>query len=159
MIVAGCTTGDQLVVKCPNTRILEEPAQLTRFKSGSGRDITDIEFEVVFEGIRGICTISEDEVEVEVKLLIVANSGPANASRKAKFNFFIAIVDQERNILSREEFEGEVSFLGNQVTAAYVDDFEMTIPLMSGKSADNFLIYFGFVLSPEEFDYNRQKKI
>ncbi len=164
LITVGCATANAPVVQCPVTRVLEDPAQLTRFKSGAGRDITDIEFDAAFAEIGGTCEINDDEIDVELKVLIVANRGTANVSRQATFPFFIAVVDQDRNVLIhdgkalRRRFEGTVDFPGNQSQVTYADEFELTIPTSSGQRASDFLIFFGFELSPEELEYNRTRR-
>ena len=70
----GCATANTTVVQCPVARVLEDPAQMTRFKPGAGRDITDIEFNVAFleNTGAGTCKIDDDKVDVELKVLIVA---------------------------------------------------------------------------------------
>ncbi len=138
---------------------------MTRFKPGPGRDITDILFEVVFSeggGSSGKCNIDDDEIEAELKLLIFANRGVADTSRQATFEFFIAIVDQDRNVVyragyraARESFRAQVEFPGNQTRASYSEEFDLIIPKEPGQSADEFLIFIGFVLTPEELEYNR----
>jgi hypothetical protein len=163
LVTVGCTTGDAHVARCPVTRVLEDPAQLTRFKPGQGRDITDIEFDAAFAELAGTCEIDDEEIAVELKVLIVANRGTANASRQASFVFFIAVVDQDRNVMIhdgkalRKGFEGQVEFPGNQTRVTYTDEFELTIPMKSGQSASDFFIFFGFELTRGELEYNRNR--
>ena len=151
------------MVRCPVTRVLEDPAQLTRFKPGQGRDITDIEFDAAFAELAGTCKIDDEEIAVELKVLIVANRGTANASRQASFAIFIAVVDQDRNVIIhdgkalRKGFEGQVKFPGNQTRVTYTDEFEITIPMKSGQSAGEFLNFFGFELTRGELEYNRNR--
>jgi hypothetical protein len=162
----ACATANAPVVQCPVTRVLEDPAQLTRFKAGAGRDITDIEFDAAFveNTGAGTCEIDDDEIDVELKVLIVANRGTANVSRQATFAFFITVVDQDDNVLVQngsafwERFEGRVDFPGNQTQVTYIDEFVTTIPLKSGLSARDIRIYIGFELSPEELEYNRTRR-
>ena len=161
LILVGCTAREAPVVRCPVTRGLEEAAQLTRFKPGPGRDITDIVFEAAFAEITGTCEIDDDEIEVELKLVIVANRGPADTSREASFAFILAVVDIDRNFIVHEgkalrrKFNGQVEFPDNRTRVAYTDEFELTIPTTSGESADDFLIFISFELSADELGYNR----
>ena len=166
LIMFGCATANTTVVQCPVVRVLEDPAQMTRFKPGAGRDITDIEFNVAFleNTGAGTCEVDDDKVDVELKVLIVANRGIANISRQVTFAFFIAVVDQDRNIVihdgkaMRNRFEGRVDFPGNQTQVIYTDEFELTIPISSGQIASNFLIFFGFELSAEDLEFNRSRR-
>lgn len=166
LITVGCATADDPVVFCPVTRVLEDPAQMTRFKPGAGRDITDIDFEAVFAENTGAgtCEVDDDKIDVELKVLIVVNRGTANTSRRASFDFFITVVDQDDNVLIQngsafwEKFEGQVDFLGNQSRVTYTDEFVTTIPLKSGLSARDLRIFIGFELSTEELEYNRTRR-
>ena len=166
LITVGCATANAPVVRCPVTRVLEDPAQLTRFKPGAGRDITDIDFDVAFAENTGAgtCEIDEDKIDVELKVLIVANRGTANTSRRGSFDFFITVVDQDDNVLVQngsafwEKFEGQVDFPGNQTRVTYTDEFVTTIPLKSGLSARDLRIFIGLELSPEELEYNRSRR-
>jgi hypothetical protein len=166
LITVGCAIANPPNVICPVTRVLEDPAQLTRFKPGVGRDITDIDFDAAFAENTGAgtCEIDDDKIDVELKILIVANRGTANTSRRASFDFFITVVDQDDNVLVQngsafwERFEGQVDFSGNQTWVTYTDEFVMTIPLKSGLSARDLRIFIGFELSSEELEYNRTRR-
>ncbi len=161
--MVACTARDAPVVRCPVTRGLEEAAQLIRFKPGPGRDITDILFEAEFAEISGTCEIDDDEIEVELKLVILANRGAADTSREASFRFILAVVDIDRNFIVHEgralrrPFVGQVEFPGNQTRVVYTDEFELTIPKTPAQGADDFLIFISFELTPDELEYNRRR--
>ena len=163
LTMIGCSVFEEPMVLCPSTRVLEDPAKLTRFKAGSGRDITDIQFEAAFDEIVGSCKIDDDEIEIELKLRIFIKRGAADNTRQASFSFFIAIVDPDRKVISYEgtalhkSFNGLVEFPGNQTRAHYTDEFELVIPKLSGQSVDDFLIFIGFELTNEELKYNRSR--
>ncbi len=161
LVLVACTAREAPVVRCPVTRGLEAAAQLTRFKPGPGRDITDILFEAEFVEISGTCEIDDDEIEVELKLVINASRGAADTSREASFAFILAVVDNDRNFIVHEgralrrPFVGLVEFPGNQTRVIYTDKFELTIPKSPAQSADDFLIFISFELSADELEYNR----
>jgi len=96
-------------------------------------------------------------------LVILANRGSADTSRTASFAIILAVVDLERNFLVhkgkalRRKFDGGVEFPGNQSRVAYTDEFKLTIPMKSGQSADDFLIFISFELSAGELAYNRSR--
>ena len=46
---------------CPAVFILQDAQNLTRFKPGPGRDITDIRFEAEIFDFRGQCNFDEDD--------------------------------------------------------------------------------------------------
>ena len=71
---------------CPAVFILQDAQNLTRFKPGPGRDITDIRFEAEIFDFRGQCNFDEDDGiwAVEVELLVqisVEKARPTGSGR------------------------------------------------------------------------------
>jgi hypothetical protein len=57
--------------------------------------------------------------------------------------------------LARQAFDVEIELKGNDTRAQSVDELTQTIPLQSGESGDNYVIYVGLVLTPDELKFNR----
>ena len=53
---------------------------------------------------------------------LVATRGPAAQVDEGSFVFFVAVVDQEQNILARERFESTFTFQANQRQAAAIEE-------------------------------------
>lgn len=142
---------------CPAVRVLQDPGSLTRFKEGGGRDITDILFQAEFTGVAGDCLIDDEDVSLDFTVQITAERGPADTEKLANMSMFMAVQDPQRAILSRETFDIEVPFDGNQTRVTYVDEFEARIPLASGDLAEDYTVYVGFILTREELQFNREQ--
>lgn len=142
---------------CPQVARVEDAARLTRF-SGEGRDLTDVAFEAELGGMQGSCGYSDDEIDVELGIQIIASRGPADENRRADFRYFVAIARVDQTILAREEFESYVEFPGNQVRAGIVEELTQRIPIKAGESGADYVIYAGFVLTPEELAFNRAQQ-
>jgi hypothetical protein len=141
-------------VTCPEVARVPDAARLTRFVPG-GHDLTDVTFEAAVGKIGGNCSQDDSSIDVQLTVEFVASRGPADKTRKAPFNYFVAIVDHNENILAREQFDTGIEFPGNQTRNAITEELEQNIPIRKGQQGDQFRVFIGFVLTPEEVAYNR----
>ncbi len=149
---------------CPNVAVIADTSVVTKFQPGLGRDLTDVILEARITDFDGFCDSDVDEgeggeVQVEMRLMIEIERGPANAERRGAFEYFVAIGDSERNILAKEVFATEVAFEGNRSRMTTVEELVQTIPLRPGEFGGDYSIYVGFQLSEDELRYNRRKTL
>lgn len=142
---------------CPDVARVEDAARLTRF-AGEGRDLTDVAFEAEIGPMQGSCAYDDDEIDIELSIQIVASRGPADENRRADFRYFVAIAKAGQTILAREEFDSYIEFPGNRVRAGIFEELLQRIPIREGESGANYVIYAGFVLTPEELAFNRSQQ-
>ena len=142
-------------VTCPEVTKVGDAVKLTRFVPG-GHDLTDVAFEAAVGKIGGNCSAGDNgSLDVSLTVEFIASRGPADKTRKALFTYFVAIVDSAENILAREQFDTGVAFPGNQTRNAATEELEENIPLGKGQQGNQFRVFIGFVLTPEEVAYNR----
>jgi hypothetical protein len=142
---------------CPVVGIPRETSTLTRFRDGSGRDLTDVVFDASIRNAKIDCTYSSKGASIELGVILAAERGPAATARTATIPYFIAIVDPDRNILAKEVFTTTLTFPPNVSQTAVMDQSQETIPLPKNKSAETYGIVVGMQLTPDEIDYNRNK--
>jgi len=159
LALAGCAAEPPPAAICPAVRVLQDPGTITKFKPGPGRDITDILFQAGFSGVTGDCEIAETDVAIDFAVQITAQRGPADTEKRAAMSIFMAVQDPDRQILSREAFDIEIPFDGNQTRVVYADEFEGRIPLPAGQAADGYTVFLGFVLTREELQFNREQEV
>jgi len=140
---------------CPEVSKVADVARLTRF-APSGHDLTDVAFEAAVGGLGGSCSQGDHgSVDVQLTVQFIGGRGPANKTRKAPFTYFVAIVDRNDNVLAREQFNTGIEFPGNQTRNTITEEVDENIPLQKDQQGNQFRIFVGFVLSPEEVAYNR----
>ncbi len=152
-LLTGCASGPP--PPCPNAVVAGDVAQLTRFREG-GQDLTDVLFEIRMLRTAVACEYDDNAVEATVRVLFGATRGPADEQRRAYFRYFVAITDQDRNILVREEFDLQAEFPGNRTQVEFFDDVEPRIPLAEGKAGPDYVIFVGLIVTREELEYNRR---
>ena len=160
LLVAACGLFEKDTVgKCPAVFILEDAKELTRFKPGPGRDITDILFEAEIVNFVGDCHYNEGEAEIELSVQIKVERGPANKIRQVAFDYFVAIPKFQSQSEGKSVFNVTGEFEGNRTLMLYQDDLDMTIPVKVPTDGAALEIILGFQLTPEELKFNRSRKL
>lgn len=155
LLIAGCSAGGDVTVKCPDIRIPADTERLTRFRDGGGRDITDVRLQAEVAYLSGTCTVDDEEIELSFPLAVAAQRGPANEAGAADVRLFVAVTTREREVLSRRELPLRLTFPGNKVRVNARERISIEIPKTEEQTARDFLVFLGFALEPNELEYNR----
>jgi hypothetical protein len=147
-------SNDKKTLTCPTVTRIGEATHLTRFVPG-GHDLTDVAFEAKIGGISGNCSADEKAVKVQMNAQFIADRGPADKARKAPFAYFVAIADNDDNVLARQVFDTVIAFPGTRTRNGVEEQLDQLIPIKKGQQGKDFHIYIGFDLTPEEVAYNR----
>lgn len=159
LIALGACAGqdDQPTIACPRVLVDEDVGSITRFRDGPGRDITDILATAEFNRIAGACEADEETLRVDLLMEIVAERGAAGGAVGAELPVFMAVVDQNRQVIDRRVFTETARFPGNQNRVAIADAFVVEIPRQPEAATDSYTIYVGFELTRAEVEFNRQR--
>ncbi len=140
---------------CPRVEILEHADRLTEFRSGAGRDVTDVVVRGRLVDFAGECEIEEDSVEVDLVVEFALDRGPANRAGKARFAHFVAIQEFHPDPAGKRVFPVEIDFEAGRDRALFRDRVAISIPLAGGRSARDYNVFIGFQLDRGQLDYNR----
>jgi len=154
-LVAGCTGQGEVAIDCPEIRIPADTERLTRFRDGGGRDITDVRLQAEVTYLSGTCAVDEEEIEMSFPVAVAGQRGPANEEGVSDVRLFVAVTTRDRQVLSRRELPLRLTFPGNKVRVNARDLLSIEIPKTEAQEARDFLIFLGFVLAPNELEYNR----
>lgn len=160
LLAAGCTSKAEEArnaVVCPKAYIVGDASQLVRFKPGPGRDPTDVLFRADVMRAENKCEFGRNGVVIETKVQLGVQEGPAAAAqnRQAAFNYFVALIGPNSQILAREEFTADYKFEGNRTRLAGVEELTQRAGFTSA-TANGYQIAVGIALSQEELSYNRR---
>jgi hypothetical protein len=155
LVLAGCAMFQEAgpPLPCPRTVTVADAARLTRFDD-AGHDLTDVLFEAEIAQIASACEYDEGAVDVTVQVQFVAQRD--RRTDAAVISTTVAIADAGQTILVRESFDATIEFPGNKTQAGVVEELEQHIPLGADEPGAGYVIYVGFVLTPDEVAYNRQ---
>jgi hypothetical protein len=170
---SGCETldtvkdvfSDPIILACPDYRVLADASEIIHYLDGGGRDLTDVVFEGEIRDLRLECLTKIDKktrvgvMEVEVSLVIDANRGPADRSRKAIYPYFIIITDLNKKIVYREEINVGINFLGNRTKLSFTSNpITIKLPMRSDFTGENYIVYSGFILTHTQLKHNRLRR-
>ncbi|MBV9833094.1 MAG: hypothetical protein JO055_01720 [Alphaproteobacteria bacterium] len=163
-VVAACgpsqterVTAAQL---CPKALRVQDAASLTRFKPGRGRDATDTLVQASLSDIAVTCGTRRERVDVDIAFEVRVAEGPALAKatpdRKVALEYFVAIIDPQHQILTRRTFNADFQFTGNRTKLQSKEELSQRIPLSSPNTGGGYQIAVGFVMTPDEVEFNRR---
>jgi len=145
---------------CPKALRVQDASSLTRFRPGRGRDATDTLVQASMSDIAVTCGTRRDRVDVDITFEIRAAEGPALAKvasdRKVALEYFVAIIDPQRQILTRRTFNADFQFTGNRTKLQSKEDLSQHIPLANPNTGGGYQIAVGFVMTPDEVEFNRR---
>jgi hypothetical protein len=142
---------------CPDVLVVGDARQVTKYRAGPGRDITDVSFEAVI-GAGGLeCSVRRDEIVVDLRVEIGLQRGPAAPPGAGEVEYFVAIADSGRQILARQRFTTRVEFQANVNRSGVFEELRQRIPIKAGQTGDDFTIFVGLQLSEEEIERNRRR--
>jgi hypothetical protein len=158
-LLGGCNRQDKREAACPQGVIPADSAHVTRFRDGPGRDLTDVLSEGQIYDVLIQCKYDKKSVTVDLQIGFIGSRGPADRSRNADFEYWVAIVDPEDNIIQRTSSRAVFQFKDNESRLTLVkDDLEPYIPLSDLKVGPNYQIVVGFQLSADELTWNREQR-
>ena len=143
---------------CPQLKVMTGTGWITQFADDIGRDITDIVTEGELLGFDGGCS-DNGKGGLTVNLMVRMNLtlGPAAKDRVARVPYMVALV-KGRDVLAQQRFDIAVEFPANLNRATHRDnEVVLNVPLQPGESGTDYDIYVGFVLTPDQLEYNKNR--
>lgn len=162
VILAACSNKPaNNLPPCPKVGILGDAYKATQYREGPGRDLTDVAYDVQLLDYNGGCKYDDVKniraVTVSFALQVAATRGPAASGPEAQVPYFVAVVDSEKNVLTRERFVARVPFKEGQRRVVVAEDLEQIIPL-TGRRTTQVEILVGLELPRDQLERNRQQR-
>jgi hypothetical protein len=162
MGVSGCqpTRIDDLLVSCPTLSLPSDLADLTRYREGAAPDLSTVVLDAKVTAVDAHCRRGrrDQSVDATVSMRFQLDRGPAAATRGVQLPWFIAVLDQENNVVNRQTFVLPAQFGRNTTRAAVSSQpVEISFPVGQERRAQDYRILVGFQLSPEELELNRRR--
>lgn len=156
LLLAACT-GPDVIPPCPQLEMLKDTDRQVKFV-GEGHDLTDVEFEASLRTPTLSCSYDGDVVKSLVTFDLVALRGPADDDRMAHITYFVGIVDRNKRVLTRKEYEVDVPFEGNRTQVMTPEEVEQRIPLKTDETGADYRVFVGLRLTPDELRYNQENR-
>ncbi len=165
LLLGGCgmfsKKSDEPPQPCPRVGILGDAQKSVQFRAGPGRDLTDVAFELELLDFNGGCKFVDKNAAVVVTftLQVAGTRGPAAGDlRELRVPYFVAVVDKQQNILSRDAFAARVPMPPGRRRVAVGEELEQRIPLPVSRTTRDVEVLIGLELNNEQLDFNRKQR-
>ena len=155
LALAACSgTGRQ--VACPNVVIMPELRSVAKFAPGPGRQDSDVTYGAVMQRAETSCEMDKKRggLVVSNKLGVSALRARADV-KKAQVTYFEAIINKNQQILSERDFVIDLQWPTTLQRLEDTEELETLLPLAPNATGADYAIIFGFRLTPDELQYNR----
>ena len=156
VVLGGCGLfGDDVPLPCPRVMMLGDAQQVTVFRPGPGRDLTDVLHEGEITGVQAVCEYDDDGyVDVDVAIVMILSRGPAMEDDMGRFEYFVAVTDPEDRILAKEIFGVDVEFPVALMRVAVTEAVSQRIFFRDRPDARGHRVIVGFQLTREQLEYH-----
>ena len=159
LLLWGCSSDKNAVEKtggCPNGAVLAEASTVTKLKPGSGKDPTDVIMTAELGAPKLSCDYDKDSGKVDVSLSfpVTVKRGPAGANAQETLSYFVALVDSDNNVLSKQAFTRNLTLDSNLGNFSESPE-GMAFTVAKGKKPIAYEVLVGFQLTRDELAYNR----
>ncbi|MFQ5784049.1 MAG: hypothetical protein ACE5H8_04405 [Alphaproteobacteria bacterium] len=139
--------------------MVDEAKQLTLFRPGPGRDLTDVRYESEIAGLAMQCEYDSDGfVDVDVDVDFTFSRGPAADDTPGQFEYFVAITDPDGKIIAKRVFPLAPEFPELVLRIGVTEQLHQRIFLAPGKDASAHRIFIGFQLSRAQLEELRARR-
>lgn len=146
---------------CPRAFALYDASRIVEF-SGDAETFSNVSFTGEFQKIRSLCRYYGDKpIEGDLEMDISFGRGPAsNTQTTIEYEYFVAVTRKNIGVINKETFPIQVKFPSGKNRVTITERInKITIPRANaGTSGENFEIIVGFILTPEQREFNIQGK-
>jgi hypothetical protein len=144
--------------RCPRAQILADAADLTRYRTATSHDLTDMVLDGRITGVEGKCERGDDgQLNTTVRAGVTLTRGPAAQGRDAMAPMFVAVV-RNGEVLDKAIYRLDAAFPSNTDRLQLVsNDVTMTLPVGPKVTGPDYSVYVGFQLTQDELAANRKR--
>jgi hypothetical protein len=161
LLLAGCSvfSKPKATPPCPGVSLVPDVNEAAFYRETPGRDLTDVRFRAAVGDAKGSCAYKGDTLQMDMTVLLLAERGPALGDREpADFEYFVALADNQRQIVSKSVFKGRVVFPAGQDRVGFPDDLTIgPVRLPNADLGPEYTILLGLQLTPEQVELNRRR--
>ena len=160
---AVALSGCKLFVKedpppCPRVSILADASELTRFRPGPGRDITDIALQAKIADYHGACQYDKDshKMNIALKVGLDLQRGAALGDQKTSLQYWVSVPTFYPYDGAKKVLTVNAEFPRNRDQLHVTDgEVELSFPVRNVKELERYEVFIGLQMDEAELQYNR----
>lgn len=146
LVLAGCSlSGDteRADVTCPEPFVVKQLAEKSIYQ---GKETSQNLVQVVkFGRLSGYCVAENDQLDIEIQVSLVAQSGPAyDLNNPQPVSYVLALTTRDEEILGKKHFMITPKFSKTGEVISLSDVVEISAPLHSDQDGSDYQIMVGF---------------
>jgi len=154
LLLSACASDNGSERLCPQTAIVRELERINDYGADAPGEETLVAV-AVMRGVKGRCEYRDDGVAVEFSVDMIAGKKERLGGERVSFPFFVAVLDPEKNILSKELMTTEFDFSGKKLMEQ-TESFRVFIPAEKDTDVSYYQLLIGFQLSEEQLAATRK---
>jgi hypothetical protein len=158
LTLSACATDKPEERLCPPAGAVAGVERMTSFRPGGGQDLTEVAFTAQVDSVESVCQYDDEGVEVAMNIRLVAERGPADTTRQADLQYFVAIENGPGNFTAKEVYDVSLPFEGNRRRIGVVEEVDIMIPTPADKNFADIRILIGLQITPEQVEYNKRAR-
>lgn len=144
---------------CPNALSLYDAHRFVEFR-GEEQVLRNVGFTGEVLNVAGACTYTDRRVspiDMQMAMRFAFGRGPAADAQEKTYYYFVAVTRTDSAVIHREVFPVTVRFAPGQNRVEVTEEIgSISIPRADATtSGSNFEVIVGFVLTPEQVEFNR----
>lgn len=149
LVLNGCSlTPKQNAMSCPQVGVVDDLSNTKLYASGKQHHNDGLIAQATIADFKGKCHYSRKGVDIDFDMTILAEKGAKANRDKVSFSYFVAITDENRNILKKEIYATDIDFPQGVTKAGSVESLSQFLPLAKNQSAARYEVLIGF--QPEQ---------
>ncbi len=152
--VSACGGGGSAKLTCPTSFVAPDADKVAVFKPGGGTQLADVSYGIKVIAVNSKCDRADKGLIVNTKVdfRLVSNDP---ALRTGSFTYFVSVVDERQNILTKRTYTMPFEFGSNLHDLQKSDALIEKLPLLNVATGNNYAIVVGLQLTPQQFEFNR----
>lgn len=155
LTLSSCAMFSSPRTSCPLLSIIPDASFITKYEEGTNK----IFAQGKIDSLGGYCQkLDERNLNVEGKFYIEANLAEVPQTiTYVPFEYFIAILDEENNILQKNKYTKVIKFKAKQFSKSESVDFIESIKLKYSANIKKYNVLVSFQLTKKELEQNRNR--
>ncbi len=156
LLLAACNKSpfEVQVSRCLAVAVVGDVGTLTRF-NGSGTTASDVAYTASIMDVQSSCE-EGGNVRSEVSFYIGATAGPALEKQTVTIPYFVAVLKDNSQIVSKKKFEVTLNFDGNSYAGSQ-QVIGQIIPTIEQARRYNYELLLGFQMKPQDVVFNMER--
>ena len=146
---------------CPRAFAIYDAARIVEFVGDGSERFENVGFTGEIAKVRSLCRyFGEEPIIGDVELTMDFGRGPAAQGDTAIYEIFVAVTRKNIDVINKQTFPIQVRFPAGSERVRVVERIdEYVLPRANGDtSGENFEVITGFVVTPQQRDFNREGK-